>query len=390
MSDYVASQDASDDGLSIYIHIPWCERKCPYCDFNSHALGERDYWSLYREALIQDFEASYRTRKNALSVKSIFFGGGTPSLFPLSELRVLMDHMRCRIPSFEENEITIEANPNSLSVEKLTAYLEYGFNRISIGVQSLQDKHLKTLGRLHSASEAIDAVNNAITAGFKNINIDLMYGLPNQTSAEALCDLKQACELAPSHLSWYQLAIEPNTFFFHNPPPLPQDDAVARMEDKGYDFLNRAGFTRYEISAYANTDHMCQHNCHYWQFGDYLGIGAGAHGKETLQANKEIRRFMRERNPVRYMRGVLASKKSYEQSIVAIKDIPFEFMMNALRLHHGVPESLFLHRTGLSLDSIEKPLSIAEQRGLLHRRKGRIIPTELGRRHLNDLILLFC
>lgn len=374
--------------LALYVHLPWCVRKCPYCDFNSHAMNgalpERDYIA----ALIQDLDYVL-PEIGGRRVISIFIGGGTPSLFSPEAIAELLDAVRARVRLKPGLEVTLEANPGTVDAAHFAGYRAAGVTRLSIGAQSFDDGALKALGRIHDSTQIHTAVAAARAAGFDRINIDLMYGLPGQTVASALSDLRQALMLDPDHLSWYQLAIEPNTIFYSRPPKLPADEIIEKIERSGRKLLRAAGFRRYEISAYARSGARCAHNMNYWRFGDYLGIGAGAHGKLTDVRNARITRYARHRLPEAYMRlaggpGAIADR--YE---LTPADLRFEFMLNALRLTAGFAPPWFPRHTGLPLASVAEPLRTAEQRGLLVHRPDRIRPTALGRRFLNDLIQLF-
>jgi oxygen-independent coproporphyrinogen-3 oxidase len=371
--------------LSLYIHIPWCVRKCPYCDFNSHeALGtipDREYV----EALLRDLDSALPLiwgRK----VYSIFIGGGTPSLLSGEALTHLLTQVRMRLPLAHEAEITLEANPGTVEADKFAAFHEAGVNRLSLGIQSFNDKHLQALGRIHSGDEAKRAIDIAQTR-FDNINLDLMYALPGQTQEEALHDVRSALLFAPQHLSCYHLTLEPNTFFAHNPPQLPDDDASSEMQLGIETLLAGHGYQHYETSAFALPGKHSRHNLNYWQFGDYLGIGAGAHSK--LSFHDKVIRQARHKQPKTYMDGVMQGRQVQSEQVLGKDDLAFEFMMNALRLNGGFEETLFQERTSLPLLLIRHELEQAEQKGLLLREAGRIAPTELGRRFLNDLLQVF-
>ena len=371
--------------LALYIHIPWCVRKCPYCDFNSHAAGPDLPEDAYVSALLDDFDRDLASARGR-PLSSIFFGGGTPSLFSAEGLDRLMDGLRSRIAISEETEITLEANPGTFEQEKFIAYRKLGINRLSIGVQSFQADKLQALGRIHSGDEALRAAEMARRAGFDNFNLDLMHGLPGQTQEEALDDLRQAIALAPTHLSWYQLTLEPNTVFWNQPPQLPEDDILWDIQEAGQALLAKAGFAQYEVSAYARPGRAARHNLNYWQFGDFIGIGAGAHGKLT-DADGRIRRTWKTRLPKDYLnlaKPYLAGEKYLEP-----QELPFEFLMNALRLTDGVPTQLFAERTGLSLTALAEGRRAAEHKGLLQVEPARLAATERGQLFLNDLLQLF-
>lgn len=374
--------------LALYIHVPWCVRKCPYCDFNSHAadgaLPERDYV----DALLADLAADLPLAA-ARPITSVFIGGGTPSLFAPAAYERLFTGLQEQLRFAEHAEITLEANPGTVEQEKFRGYRALGINRLSIGVQSFNPAHLHTLGRIHGRDEAIRAADAARSAGFDNFNLDLMHGLPGQTVADALDDLEQALALAPTHLSWYQLTIEPNTVFHSRPPVLPVDDLLADIEDAGFARLAAAGFARYEISAFAQPGRSSRHNRNYWEFGDYLGIGAGAHGKLTA-SDGTILRTRKTRLPKDYL-----AARTQPQAFTAGREAvppaqrPFEFMLNALRLVDGVAAASFSERTGLPLDHIAPQLSELRARGLLVADENRIACTDTGLRFLNDVVNAF-
>jgi oxygen-independent coproporphyrinogen-3 oxidase len=367
--------------LALYVHIPWCVRKCPYCDFNSHeragALPEREYV----ERLMRDIEESLPSVWGRRIV-SVFIGGGTPSLFSPESIDALLSGARARLALEPDAEITLEANPGTVEAARFRGFREAGVNRISIGVQSFDDRMLGALGRIHSGLEALRAIE-AAAACFDNLNIDLMYALPGQSATMARADLEQAIRLGVPHVSAYQLTIEPNTVFWSRPPALPEHDAAADMQLALEDFVGAAGYEHYETSAFARPGRRCRHNLNYWQFGDYLGIGAGAHGKVSFP--DRVTRHARARQPAEYMK---ADAKPQE-SVVAAGELPFEFMLNALRLVEGFPSALFAERTGLPITVVERELAAAEARGLLERDWKRIRPTVRGRRFLNELLQSF-
>ena len=375
--------------LALYVHIPWCVQKCPYCDFNSHEargeIPEADYIS----ALIADLESSLPLIWGR-TVSSIFFGGGTPSLLSGAGLDRLLTAIRTLLPLLPDAEITLEANPGTVESAKFAAFRAAGINRLSLGIQSFNPAHLKALGRIHDGDEARHAIEIA-TAHFDNFNLDLMYGLPGQTLEEALSDVETALAFAPTHLSCYQLTLEPNTAFAAAPPVLPDPDRCADMQEAIEDRLAAAGFAHYETSAFAQPGRQCRHNLNYWTFGDYLGIGAGAHGKLTLYDGKrwEVRRQMRWKQPKQYLAQIAQSKPIQEEFSVEMADLPFEFMMNALRLNQGFEPELFEMRTSLPLFAIENELRHAEQQGLIERQPQRIAPTRQGQRFLNRLLETF-
>jgi putative oxygen-independent coproporphyrinogen III oxidase len=366
--------------LGLYIHIPWCVKKCPYCDFNSHQqqgdLPEVDYVA----ALIKDLEQEL-TLLDSPSLSSIFIGGGTPSIFSAAAIKTLLDAVRHRIPFDDDIEITLEVNPGTAEQEKFSGFRAAGVNRLSIGIQSFNDAHLAKLGRIHDSAQAASAVETAKAAGFDNFNIDLMHGLPGQTPTEAIEDLRRAIELNPTHLSWYQLTIEPNTIFYNTQPSLPKEDALEEIELAGFELLHSMGFYRYEISAFAKTGKQSQHNTNYWQFGDYIGIGAGAHGKISTVTNAKINRRWKTRQPNDYLNNPpLAGTQS-----VTAKELPLEFMMNVLRLTNGVNERLFEEKTGLSLELIAPMRNRLISKGLMVD-GPQIATTSLGFRFLDTVL----
>jgi len=369
--------------LSLYIHIPWCVRKCPYCDFNSHeARGELPE-DEYVAALLADLEAAF-PQVWGRPVLTVFIGGGTPSLFSVRALDALLCGVRARLPLAADAEVTLEANPGTVEAEKFVGFRAAGINRLSLGIQSFNDRHLKALGRIHGAAEAHRAAELALGT-FGNVNLDLMYGLPGQTLAEAEADMAAAVAHAPQHLSAYHLTIEPNTYFHRYPPVVPDDDAAAEIQVAVEAQLATAGYEHYETSAFAQPGRQSRHNLNYWLFGDYLGIGAGAHSKISFKNN--VLRESRARQPKAYLgRG---NHGLSEQREVAASDLPGEFMMNALRLNAGFDLELFGARTGLDLTRILPLLDSAEARGLIIRDHQRVVPTPLGRRFLNDLMQMF-
>ena len=371
--------------LSLYVHIPWCARKCPYCDFNSHeARGELPE-SEYVAALIADLEQALPLVWGR-RVQSVFFGGGTPSLFSARGIDAVIAAARARLPLAADAEITLEANPGSAEAAKFHAFRAAGVNRLSLGIQSFNDRHLKALGRIHDAREARAAIDLAQRI-FDNVNLDLMYGLPQQSVADAQADLEAALACSPRHISAYHLTIEPNTYFHRFPPALPDDDATAAMQEAIEAMLAGADYDHYEVSAYAKRAARCYHNLNYWLFGDYLGIGAGAHGK--LSFPDRILRQARWRQPRQYMESALHGRAVQEQREVGAHEVGFEFMMNALRLTDGFPLALFEERAGVPLTVALRQLDAAERRGLIERDHRRVAPTALGRRFLNDLLQLF-
>lgn len=379
--------------LSLYVHMPWCVKKCPYCDFNSHGLRSAPPpYAEYIDCLLADLDADRADFASSLQnrpVVSIFFGGGTPSLFSPELIARLLDGVRERLPLTADAEITLETNPGTVEHGRFDGYLAAGVNRISFGVQSFDDDKLKRLGRIHSASEAEAAVKSAQDAGYTNINLDLMYALPKQALDGALTDVERAIALAPTHISHYQLTLEPNTVFAANPPPLPDDDHAWAMQEACETRLAAAGYGQYEISAYAQPGRRCVHNLNYWQFGDYLGIGAGAHGKLSDAANGQVRRRWKNRGPRPYMEAAGSPNRIGGDDVVSDTDLPFEYMLNALRLIDGVPTTDFAERTGLPLTNIAAALAEARRRGWLSDDSQRLHTSVLGQRFLNDVIAGF-
>ncbi len=374
--------------LSLYIHYPWCVRKCPYCDFNSHQLNGEIAEADYIAALLRDLE-QHLPAVWGRQVSSIFFGGGTPSLISPEGLDRLLSQLRSLLPLTPECEITLEANPGTVEQGRFSAFRQAGVNRLSIGIQSFDDAALQALGRIHSGREAIAAAESARTAGFDNLNLDLMFGLPGQDAASAEADLRQTIALAPSHLSWYQLTIELNTAFAHAPPVLPEEEALWAIQSAGQALLAEAGYGQYEVSAYARDGLRCRHNLNYWRFGDYLGIGPGAHGKITHCASGRIERTWKKRHPREWLAAVDGAAMIAGHNDIARDDLVLEFMMNALRLVDGFECELFAANTGLPLSAAQAPLQRAEELGLIHWSHQRIVPTTRGRDYLNSLLGLF-
>jgi putative oxygen-independent coproporphyrinogen III oxidase len=372
--------------LSLYVHLPWCIRKCPYCDFNSHEAkpGELPE-QRYLDALVADLEAALPLVWGR-PVHSIFIGGGTPSLFSPQGIDRLLGDIRARLKLASDCEITLEANPGTFEKERFKAFRSAGVTRLSVGVQSFNDAHLEALGRVHDRTQAIAALEEAAQA-FDTFNLDLMYALPGQTLAQLEDDVAQALALAPPHLSIYHLTIEPNTYFAKFPPMVPEDDLAYAMLDRITEMTAPSGLARYEVSAYAQPGHRCWHNLNYWQFGDYLGLGAGAHGKLSF-AHRVVRQ-VRYREPKLYMDNALAGNAVAQENEVARADLPFEFMLNALRLREGFALQDFVERTGLPLSAIEPALQEAKTRGLVERDLARVRPTERGFDFLSDLQALF-
>lgn len=375
--------------LSLYIHIPWCIKKCPYCDFNSHAAGDSIPEEQYIDALIRDINAEL-PQIWGRRISSIFFGGGTPSLFSANALDRLLSHIHAVLPCLPGMEITLEANPGTFEQQKFSDYRQIGINRLSVGIQSFNDQHLKSLGRVHSGDEARRAIDMVQQAGFDNFNLDLMYALPAQTTQAAISDLQTALALGPTHLSHYQLTIEPNTFFHtHVPDKLPENDLIWEMQHESQQILDDAGFRQYEVSAYSKPDKQSQHNMNYWHFGDYLGIGAGAHGKISRADNNQIYRISKLKQPKAYMQHAGTPAAISEQHELEPEQIDFEFMLNALRLKAGFEGHLYKRHTGQALSTIDDKLNEAVSKGLLDVTEQQIKPTEQGFLFLNDLLLIF-
>ena len=371
--------------LALYIHWPWCVRKCPYCDFNSHESKEPIPEQAYVDALRADLEQSLPLiwgRK----IHTVFIGGGTPSLISAAGLDRLMSDLRTLLPLDLDAEITMEANPGTFEAEKFKSFRASGINRLSIGIQSFNSRHLQALGRIHDAEEAIRAVGIA-QANFDNFNLDLMYALPGQTLAEAQADIDTALSFSPPHLSLYHLTMEPNTVFAKYPPELPGDDESADIQDMIAERTTAAGYDHYEVSAYAKPGHRARHNLNYWKFGDYLGIGAGAHSK--LSFPHRVLRQARYKQPASFMEAAGKGNAVAEEHEIARADLGFEFMLNTLRLTEGFDPNLFGERTGMPINAIEKALNAAESKGLIYRDFRVIRPTELGQRFLNDLQEMF-
>ncbi len=372
--------------LSLYIHFPWCVKKCPYCDFNSHTIQNTIPGKEYTDALIQDLE-SHLPDIQGREIISIFMGGGTPSAFPTKEMARLFEYIFKNIKLSEKVEITIEANPGTIEHGNFLDYKNMGINRVSLGVQSFQNDKLKALGRIHNDTQVEQSINLLTQAGFNNFNIDLMHGLPNQNLEDALFDLQSAINFKPTHLSWYQLTLEPNTPFHNNPPALPDEDALFDIETEGKQLIASAGFNQYEVSAYSKSiETRAQHNLNYWQFGDYIGIGAGAHGKLTDIKTGIITRIWKYRHPERYL-----SKPDFIRGMEGImhQDLPYEFMLNALRLNDGFKINQFENYTGLPIQTIQPQIDLAIEKNMLKQEKGRIYPSLFGQRYLNDLIDIF-
>ena len=375
--------------LALYIHFPWCEKKCPYCDFNSHQVkdGVRGFdEERYIKALIADLETEL-PRIWGRQVHSIFIGGGTPSLLSPKGMDDLLSAIRARVNLEPSAEITMEANPGSVEADKFAAFAKSGINRVSLGIQSFQDEQLKALGRIHNGEEAKRAIAIAVK-NFKSVNIDLMYGLPNQSLRAAKADIETALSFKTPHLSLYNLTLEPNTYFANFPPKLPSEDEIDAIFEQNLELLTAAGYKRYEVSAYAKKDQECKHNLNYWRFGDYIAIGAGAHGKISFP--DKVTRQVRERHPETYMQAMESQGNALiESRDVSAKDLPFEFMLNTLRLTDGVETKTFSERTGLPLHVISKGLEEASKKGLLDNNPTTLKATDLGLRYLNNLQEMF-
>ncbi len=374
--------------LALYIHLPWCVRKCPYCDFNSHEIRDSIPEQAYVDALLADLEQDL-PRIWGRRIDSVFIGGGTPSLFSAEALDRLLSGLRARLALRPDLEMTLEANPGAVERGKFAEFRAIGINRLSIGVQSFGDEQLRQLGRIHDRQAAIAAAEAAHAAGLDNFNLDLMFGLPQQTVAQAQADIATAIALQPAHLSYYQLTIEPNTRFHHAPPPLPDEDTIEEIQRQSLAQLARHGYQRYEVSAYARERRQCRHNLNYWEFGDYLGIGAGAHGKLSDAASGQIHRLWKLKHPRDYLATAGTSASIGSDTPLQTTELPVEFMMNALRLVAGVPLELFSERTGLPPQALEPGLHRARQRGLLETDPTRLRATALGLQFLNDLLQEF-
>lgn len=371
--------------VGLYVHLPWCVRKCPYCDFNSHTQPRETPFEGYTDALLRDAETEAEGLKDR-AIGSIYIGGGTPSLFPPEAIERLLTGLEQRLALSEGCEITMEANPGTLELERFRAFRRAGVNRLSIGVQSFHDEHLRALGRIHGGGDAAQAAEAAREAGFDRFNLDLMFALPGQTVAEANADVRRALELGARHISHYQLTLEPGTAFHAQPPRLPDEDTAAAMQEACSDQLATAGLQRYEVSAWSMPGEECRHNLTYWQFGDYLAIGAGAHGKISDAASGDIVRYSKWRMPQQYMARAGSSDALAEHYRVAPEERPLEFAMNALRLTAGVPADYLTARTGVAADAFEPALSEAEAAGLIEHRDGRVRPTERGLNFLNNTL----
>ena len=373
------------DTIGLYVHLPWCVKKCPYCDFNSHSAGDMAPTSRYVAALLTDIGIEAR-RAGGRTVDTVFLGGGTPSLFSPAEIARILDGVREHLNLATDAEITMEANPGTVECGAPAGYRDAGVNRLSIGAQSFNDDMLKVLGRIHGSDDIRRTLGEARDGGFENINLDLMHGLPGQSIDMALTDLESAVELNPEHLSWYQLTLEPNTVFYARPPAnLPDNDKAMDIQEAGIDFLAQRGYEQYEVSAYAREELYCRHNLNYWTFGDYLAVGAGAHGKFTM--GETITRYSKPANPQQYMESLESGHAPDPGRAVARHDLIFEYMLNALRLSDGFDEDDFSVRTGLDVEILHKAAGKAVEKGLIGRSdEGIWRPTRLGARFLNDLV----
>ena len=374
--------------LSLYVHLPWCVRKCPYCDFNSYEARGSVPDEEYVDALLRDLRCELPLVQGR-KLATVFLGGGTPSLFSGPAIARLLAGVRAELAVATDVEITLEANPGAVDAARFAAFREAGVNRLSIGIQSFRAEQLRALGRVHDGSQARAAVATARAVGFDNVNVDLMYGLPNDDVPGALADLQHALALQTEHVSWYQLTLEPNTAFERRPPPLPGDDVVTHSEEQGRELLATAGYGRYEISAYARSGRRCEHNVNYWQFGDYLGIGAGAHGKVTLREAGDIVRRAKTRNPRTFVQRAGTAEAVTEERVATPRQAALEFLMNALRLLDGTPDTVFSARAGLPAAAIAVPRAAAIARGWLTAEPQTLRATPMGLDRLNRLLELF-
>lgn len=374
--------------LSLYVHMPWCVRKCPYCDFNSHAVSDELPADQYVKALVADLERDLPMVWGR-PVQSIYFGGGTPSLFSADQIASFLSDARARLELRPDIEITLEANPGTIERDSFTAYAQAGINRVSLGVQSFDDDLLKSIGRIHGSCEIEQSLLSLDAAGISNFNIDLMYALPGQSADQSKRDIELAINAGPAHISYYQLTIEPNTAFAAQPPQLPVDDIAWNMHQTGLDSLELNAFTQYEISAFARSGMQSRHNMNYWRFGDFLAVGAGAHGKITSAAGGRVRRFSKHRHPKRYLHGLESDDWYAETRVLSDEELVFEFFLNQLRLRDGVIIDDFTSRTGLPWNVVEKRVDRAVEKGLLEIRHARIKPTELGWKFVNDIQQIF-
>jgi len=374
--------------LALYVHLPWCIRKCPYCDFNSHAVRGRLPAEEYVDALLRDLELELPLVWGRV-VQSVFLGGGTPSLFSAAQLDRLLSGCRARLPFSPEAEVTLEANPGTVEHDSFAAYRAAGINRVSLGVQSFSDRALAAIGRIHGVGEVLSAIESLQRAGFDNFNLDLMFGLPGQDLADALQDMCLAIESAPAHISHYQLTLEPNTAFHADPPALPDEEAAWEMQEACGELLVNAGYAQYEVSAWARPGRECAHNLNYWSYGDYLGIGAGAHGKITLPGQGAVRRRIRSRHPVAWMKAAGGPASLADDHHVSNEELAFEFFLNQLRLRRGVSKTEFEARTGLAWAVVATRAAALVSKGLALDEGGWLKPTELGWRFGNESQALF-
>ena len=374
--------------LALYVHLPWCVRKCPYCDFNSHQAPSKLPAEEYVNALLADLELDLPLVWGR-GVQSIFFGGGTPSLFSAKWIERLIDGFRARLRVSPQAEITLEANPGTTEHDSFSAYRDAGINRVSLGVQSFDNRLLQRLGRIHGRAEIETAVESIQFSGISNFNIDLMYALPGQSVDDALDDVRRTLDCAPSHLSFYQLTIEPNTAFHANPPELPDDDIAWDMQEKCSELFIESGFEQYEISAWAREGFRCRHNLNYWRYGDFLGIGAGAHSKLTLPAEQSVRRRVRQKNPRTWLEAEQSGNWLVDDRVIGEEERMFEFFLNQLRLYDGVRKEQFTPRTGVSWDRVSARVEKAIESGLLVDRNGLLKPTALGWRFNNEIQAIF-
>jgi oxygen-independent coproporphyrinogen-3 oxidase len=375
----------SGSSLALYVHLPWCVRKCPYCDFNSHQLRTARPDRAYLGALLRDFDAEMPLVAER-RIDTVFFGGGTPSLFGPEDFAWLLAALKERIAFADDAEITLEANPGTVERGRFAGYRDAGINRVSLGAQTFEPGALERLGRIHTADDTYRAVEELRAAGLENFNLDLMYALPEQTLDAAIADVRTACELGPKHISYYQLTLEPGTVFYARPPPLPDEELAWHIQCEGQALLAAAGYRQYEVSAYARDGFQCLHNLNYWQFGDYLGLGAGAHGKLSLRLPDRIVRIAKPKQPREFQLRVADSNSAVgDRHCISIADLPFEFMLNALRLNEGFSNQRFERSTGLGVDSFHAAMIGSRARGLIGPTDIGWKPTELGRRFLNDL-----
>ena len=374
--------------LSLYVHMPWCVRKCPYCDFNSHTAPDKLPAEEYIRALVADLEQDLPLVWGR-PVQSVYFGGGTPSLFSAGQIATFLSAARARLDLRPDVEITLEANPGTIEHDSFPAYAEAGINRVSLGVQSFDDDLLESIGRIHGRQEIEQSLKSLNAAGISNFNIDLMFALPGQSAAQSRRDIELAIDAGPAHVSFYQLTIEPNTAFAAQPPGLPEDDLAWDMQQTGLDVLEANGYRQYEISAFAQVEMQSRHNINYWRYGDFLAIGAGAHGKITKAADGQVERFAKHRHPRRYMQGSKSGDWRAETRVLSDKELVFEFFLNQLRLKQGVVVDDFSARTGLPWNVVESNVQNAVDKGFLEVGNKRVIPTELGWRFVNDIQQMF-